>query len=109
MTNPEPVPPQAMQDAMAAAAAADLAWARTPGRRGGSWGAVPGPQLRRLIAAAAPHLAAAERERCAQLAEGMKFTLHRPAGNGPGAGTRALDVVLLGELLVALRQEGGGT
>jgi hypothetical protein len=44
---------------------ADLAWLRSPDReRGGTWARVPEPQLRRLLEAAAPLIAAAERARC---------------------------------------------
>ena len=57
-----------------------------------------------ILEAAAPHLAAAEREACAQLAGSLKFTLYRPR-NGPGAGQEALDVVPLGELLGHLRKD----
>jgi hypothetical protein len=50
-----------MERAMAAAWEADLAWLHSPDReRGGSWGAVPEPQLRRLLEAAAPLIAAAQ-------------------------------------------------
>ncbi len=47
---------------------------------------------------------AAERERLAQAAGELKFRLYRP-GNGPGAGTQALDVVPLTGLLALLREQ----
>jgi len=63
---------------------------------------------RQVVEAAAPAIEAAERERCAEAAEQLKFTLYRP-GNGPGAGTQALDVVPLTELLALLRDQPPAT
>lgn len=57
------------------------------------------------LEAARPHLEAAAVERCAGLAGSLKFRLYRPAADGPGGGTQALDVVPLSELLDRLRQE----
>jgi len=51
---------------------------------------------------------AAERERLAKAAGALKFTLYRP-GNGPGAGSQALDVVPLTELLALLREQPPAT
>jgi hypothetical protein len=54
---------------MHAAWEADYAWAKSTTReRGGSWGSVPEAQLRRLLEAAAPLIAAAERDRIRHLA-----------------------------------------
>jgi len=59
---------------MQAAWSADYAWWKSPDReRGGSWGSVPEAQLRRLLEAAAPLIAAAERERLA--ADGSRESL----------------------------------
>ncbi len=62
----------------------------------------------RWIADIAAKAHAAQRERLADAAGELKFTLYRP-GNGPGAGTQALDVVPLTELLALLRDQPPAT
>lgn len=58
-----------------------------------------------IVAAARQAGWAAALEWAAQQADGLKFRLYRPAKDGPGGGTHALDVVPAGELLKRL---GGG-
>ena len=96
---PDALPPEAINDA----AQAEREWKRGAGLPDTETGYDTG-RIRAMLEAAAPHLAAAEREACAQLAESLKFRLYRP-GNGPGAGQQALDVVPLGELLGHLRKD----
>jgi hypothetical protein len=57
-----------------------------------------GGDVAAMLAAALPHLVAADRLRLAEKAEGLAFTLWRP-GNGPGAGEQAMRVVPLNETL----------
>jgi len=86
------------------------AWAEAPESRrhichgGTEIAEISRSDLRRMLEAAAPLVAAAERERLAQAAGELKFTLYRP-GNGPGAGSQALDVVPLTGLLALLREQ----
>ena len=97
VTTPPPVPPQAIK---AAYAAYQKAWL-THNQDNPLFAE---KVVREVVEAAAPHLAAAERERCADQAIDLKFTLWRPR-NGPGAGQQAIDVVPLTELLHLLRKD----
>ena len=89
MTSPEPaVPPQAFDAAWAA-------WHSTEGFKA---------RLTAALEAAAPHLEAAARERCAQLADEVGATYHATPG-----GPRMPSVITPFGALLRQGGEGGGT
>ena len=77
--------PDILEQAVDDALAADLAWHRAAPPRGGSWGAVPREQVRRLLEGAFPGLVAAAVRAAAEMerAEAAEAKLAAP-GDGDG-------------------------
>lgn len=85
-----------------AADLAEAAWYEDPAN--GLW---PDAGVQAWAHKLAQDLFAAGVQWAAQQADGLKFRLYRPAKDGPGGGTHALDVIPAHELASLLRQEGG--